>query len=292
MFRWIACTLLFFAVAPLFAQTNSLLIGPGDLLQIDVLDTPEMEQQVRVTDLGTVPLAYLGSVHVSGGTPEAAAATIKDLLVQRNVMLHPEVTVRVQEYAMQDVSVLGQVKTPGTYAITSPQSILRVLSLAGGLSELADRHITIKRQQESTAIDYYVSNNADQALADAVMVRPGDTVIVPKAPVVYIMGDVTRPGGYAITTLDSKLSLMQAVAMAGSATKTSVQSHVRLIRETPEGTRESTVSLDSIEKGKETDIALKPNDIVYVPFSWIKNAAMSSGQIAASTAGAAIYAIP
>ena len=275
------------------APGESLLIGPGDLIQVDVLDTPEMEQQVRVTDAGAAPLAYIGNVHVLGDTPSAAAAAIQSALIARNVMRHPQVTVRVQEYATEDVSLMGQVKTPGTYAITTPQNILKVLSLAGGLTDTADRRITIKHPGIAKPTEYYLANDANEALADLATVYPGDTVYVPHAPVVYILGDVGRPGGYSITTNDSRLSMMQAITAAGSANKTATQSHVRLIRREPDGTtKEILVHLDTIEKGREPDIALQGNDVVYVPFSWAKNVAMSGGQIAASAAGAAMYVIP
>ena len=286
-----ACFLLGALGMPSFAQQESLLIGPGDLIQVDVMDTPEMEQQVRVADDGTVPLAYVGSIHVAGQTPATAANVIQSALIERKVMRKPEVTVRVQEYATQDVSVLGQVRTPGTYAITTPQTILKILSLAGGLTDMADRNVTVKRHKSPEQLSYYVSNNSEQALSDVVMVYPGDTVLVPKAPMVYMMGDVTRPGGYPINTNDARLSVLQAIAMAGSANKTSVLSHVRLIRTTGQGEVELPVHLDAIQKGKQPDIALKPDDIVYVPFSWMKNVAMSSSSIAATTAGAAVYAV-
>jgi polysaccharide export outer membrane protein len=259
------------------AQNESLLIGPGDLIQVDVMETPEMEQQVRVTDAGTVPLAYVGSIHVAGQTPESAAAMIQKALIDKKVMLHPQVTVKLTELATQDVSVLGQVHTPGTYSITTPQTILKILSLAGGLTDAADRNVTVKRQKSGEQIRYYVSNNADQALSNLVTVYPGDTVLVARAPMVYIMGDVNRPGGYVIATNDAHLSMLQAIAMAGSANKTAVQSKVRLIRTTAQG--------------KQPDIMLQPNDVVYVPFSWMRNVAVSSSSLGASTAGAAVYLI-
>ncbi len=274
------------------AQKESLLIGPGDMVQVDVLDTPEMSQQVRVTDAGTIPLAYLGSVHIAGETPARAAAEIQQALMNKGVMRHPEVTLRVQEYATQDVSVVGQVHAPGTYAITTPQTVLKIVSLAGGLTEAADRHIVVKRHGSAEQSTYYLSNDPQQALSDMVMVNPGDTVLVSHAPVIYIMGDVSRPGGYAISTNDSHLSLMQAISMAGSANKTSVQSRVRLIRKTAGGQVDIPVRLDRIEKGKEADVALQPNDVIFVPFSWMKNLAMNGSAIAASASSAAIYAIP
>jgi polysaccharide biosynthesis/export protein len=273
------------------AQNETLLIGPGDMLQVDVLDTPELSQQMRVTDSGNIPLAYLGTIHVAGETPGSAAAYIQDALLHKGIMRHPQVVVRVQEYATQDVAVIGQVHTPGSYVITTPQSILKVLSLAGGVLDTADRHIVVKRRGTEERINYYLANDATQALESVAIVNPGDTVLVSRAPVVYVLGDVNRPGGYAIATNDSHLTLLQAVAMAGSANKTSMQSRVRLIRKTSGGATEIPVRLDAIEKGKRDDIELHAGDIVYVPFSWVKNLAVNSSSIAASTAGAAMYAI-
>ena len=289
VFGLIAMTL---TVRPAVAQKESLLIGPGDLIQVDVLDTPEMEQQVRVTDDGSASLAYVGTVQVGGKTPAAAADAIRLLLISKNVMKHPQVTVRVQEYSTQDVSVLGQVRTPGAYPLTTPQPVLRVLSLAGGVTDIADREVTIKRHGSSEQLSYMLSNDPQKMLTDMVMVNPGDIVMVPKAPIIYIMGDVGRPGGYAMSSNESHLTLLQAIARAGSANKTSVQSKVRLIRNTDHGEKEIPIHLDAMEKGKIPDIDLQANDIIYVPFSWMKNIAMSGSQIAASTASAAIYAVP
>ncbi len=289
--RLIGVALIFGALSVAMAQKESLLIGEGDLIQIDVVDTPEMEQQARVTDAGMVPVAFIGSVKVSGLSPSDAATVIQKALMEKQIMKHPEVTIRVQEYATQDVSVLGQVRTPGTYAIDTPQTILKILSLAGGLTDTADRQVSIQRHHSSEILTYYLSNRSDAALTDVVMVYPGDTVLVPKAPLVYVLGDVNRPGGYSISTNDSRLTVMQALAMAGSVNKTSVKSRIRLIRTTDSGQIELPIHLDAIEKGKRVDIAMQPNDILYVPFSWMKNVALNGSSIAASTAGAAVYAI-
>jgi polysaccharide export outer membrane protein len=188
--------------------------------------------------------------------------------------------------------VLGQVHTPGAYPLTTPQPVLRVLSLAGGVTDLADRQVTIKRHGSPKQLTYMLSNDPQKMLTDMVMVYPGDIVMVPNAPVIYIMGDVGRPGGYAMSSNASHLTLLQAIARAGSANKTSVPSKVRLIRDTGDGTKETRIHLDAMEKGKIPDIDLQANDIIFVPFSWMKNVAMSGSTIAASTAGAAIYAIP
>jgi len=291
LFSLISIAMLFFLHTAL-GQKETLLIGPGDLIQVDVLDTPEMEQQARVTDDGKVPLAYVGDVEVKGKTPADAAGEIRQLLISKNIMKNPQVTVRVEEYATQDVSILGQVHTPGSYPLTTPQPVLRVLSLAGGVTDLADREVTVKRHGSPQELTFDLSNDPKQMLSDMVMVNPGDIVVVPKAPIIYIMGDVGRPGGYAMSSNDPHLTLLQAIARAGSANKTSIPSKVRLIRNTDQGEKEMRVRLDAMEKGKIPDMPLQPNDIVFVPFSWMKNMAMSGSSIAASTAGAAVYTLP
>jgi len=262
------------------AETESMLIGPGDLLQVEVFDTPEMTQQVRVTDAGTVRLQLVGEVKVAGEAPIAAAKMIEKALVEKQVMRSPQVTVGIVEYATQDVSVLGQVKNPGAFPITTPQPILKVISLAGGLTDMADRNVTIQRKHDSSQkIQYYLANNADRAMSDSAMVYPGDIVLVPRAPIVYVMGDVAKPGGYAITTNDSRLTVLQAIAMAGSANKTSVKSRVKLIRKGSQGQEEIPIQLGAMEKGKQPDLTLQADDVLFVPFSWMKNMAVTASAV-------------
>src|SRR5580692_1591240 len=95
------------------AQKETLLIGPGDSLHIQVYDTPEMEQRARVTDAGEVPLSFVGNVQVANRTPEQAAKEIEHRLITAGIMRHPQVTVRVDVYATQNASVMGQVVKPG-----------------------------------------------------------------------------------------------------------------------------------------------------------------------------------
>ena len=151
----------------LLAQKRALLIGPGDLLHLQVYDTPEMEQRARVTDAGNIPFSFLGRVSVSGLTPEQAAEQIEHRLVAAGVMRHPQVTVRVEAYATQNASVMGQVQKPGVYEIDTSRKVVEVLAMAGGLTDLADRHITIQRAGAAKQkVEYYYSNAAATALAE------------------------------------------------------------------------------------------------------------------------------
>jgi polysaccharide biosynthesis/export protein len=198
----------------------------------------------------------------------------------------------VEQYATQNVSVMGQVRNPGMFPITTPQPIIKGLALAGGLTELADRNITIQRGGDpDKRVTYFLSNRSEAAFTGGVTVNPGDTVLVPKAPIVYVLGDVGRPGAFSIGTNDSKLTALQAIAMAGSVAKSAVPSKARLIRRGQNGTQELPLQLSAIQKGTQPDIDLQADDIIYVPFSFLKNAAMGTAQIAAQTASAAITVV-
>jgi polysaccharide export outer membrane protein len=289
--RWVSLLLVFLSLntsSP--AQNESLLIGPGDLLHLQVYDTPEMEQRARVTDAGTIPFSFLGSVSVSGMTPEQAAWQIQHRLVAAGVMLHPQVTVRVEAYATQNASVMGQVIKPGIYEIDTARKVVEVLALAGGLTDLADRHITIQRfGPAKQKVEYFYSNTAQTALSDDPMVYPGDTVIVPKAAVVYVLGDVSKPGGYPMSTNNSRMTVLQAIALAGYANHTAAVGKSRLVRETATGVEEINLEVSAIQKGKKPDVALLPDDVVYIPFSFMRNIGINGQGILASAASAAIY---
>jgi polysaccharide export outer membrane protein len=278
-----------------FASTSeTLLVGPGDTLHVQVLDTPELEQHPRVTDAGEIPLVGVGDLSVAGLTPSQAAAKIRERLISMHYMNHPDVSVTVEQFATQTVSILGQVKNPGAYPISTPRSILSVVALAGGLSDTADYHITIERRQTSQApVTYLLSNDPRAAIADEVQVFPGDTVVVPKAGIAYVLGDVRRPGGLVMQNNHSQLTILQAVAIAGGTAPSAVPAHARLIRRTPEGGyKETAINFSAMQKGKKPDMLLEPDDVLYIPFSYLRNIASTSSGIVASTSQAAVYAVP
>jgi polysaccharide export outer membrane protein len=272
------------------APAESLLIGPGDLLHITVLREPELEQQVRVLDSGAVALALVGETKVQGLTPAQAADRIAAQYRDGKFLLHPEVSVLVEQYATQSVSVLGEVGHPGTVQLAAPRSLIDVLSQAGGLTEYADRHITIERANPTgERVRVFLPNRADDALNADVLVRPGDTVIVPKAGIVYVLGDVARPGGY-VMQYDSKLTVLQAIALAAGASKTASERRVRLVRNVDGQTLSINLPLRDMERGREPDLPLRANDILYVPFSLGKNISLGIAQITAAASSALIYA--
>ena len=277
------------AVKP--ATRESLLIGPGDLLHITVLREAELEQRVRVRDSGDVTLPLIGDAHVAGLDPAAAAAAMAAQYLAGNYLKHPDVTVFVEESATQPVSVLGQVMKPGTYAIATPRTLVDLLAMAGGLTQIADRHIMIERapgakQREE---EVFFSNRADDALVANVMIDPGDSILVPKAGIVYVMGDVGRPGGYAMQN-DSRMTVLEAIAMAAGVNRTANEKQARVIHNVNGQFNAEDLPLREIEKGEAPDELLQANDVIYIPFSFAKNVMMGTSSIMASTTSALIYA--
>ena len=235
-----------------------------------------MEQHARVTDAGDVPVQGIGNVRVVNMSPAEAATAIHDRYVSSHFLNHPQVAVVVDQYATQEVTLIGEVKTPGAYPIATPRPILDVIALGGGLTEFADREVLVERHGDQTnPVRYNVSNNGQQALKDQVLVNPGDTVVVAKAGIVYVLGDVNRPGGYAMTSNnESQMSLLEALANAGGAAKTAKLGQARLLRKSDH--TETKISIGDIQKGKKADFAMAPGDILYVPFSYSKNLVIQS----------------
>jgi len=274
------------------ASPESLLIGPGDLLHITVLREPELEQHVRVLDSGDIKLALAGTVPVQGLTPAEAAARVAARYRDGGYLLHPEVSVFVDEYATQTVTILGQVAHPGSVRLNAPRSLLDVLSLAGGLTEYADRHIVIERGGKGgERIRAFLPNRADDALNADILVRPGDTVVVPKAGIVYVLGDVAHPGGYVMQN-DSQLTVLQAIALAAGASKTASEKHILLVRSVDGQSQSVELPLRDMERGRDPDVPLQANDILYVPFSVMKNVSLGLAGITAAASSALIYAHP
>jgi polysaccharide biosynthesis/export protein len=271
---------------------ESLVIGPGDLLQVSVLRESELTQKVRVLDSGEIVLPLIGRIHVGGDSTPKADAVIEKAYVAGQFLKKPQVTVTILQFATQTIAVLGEVRRPGTVTITTPRSLLDVLAMAGGLKKDADRHITIERGGVwGEQIHVFLPNNPQADFKADVSVHPGDRILVPKAGIVYVLGDVGRPGGYVMQD-NSHLTVLQAVALAAGANKTAAQKHARLLRKGKNGYTEEPIQLRAMERGKIPDMQLKADDVLYVPFSARRNLLLGGPGILASASSALIYAHP
>ncbi|MGI8959259.1 MAG: polysaccharide biosynthesis/export family protein [Bryobacteraceae bacterium] len=264
-------------------------VGPGDLLSIKVFDVPELEQTVRVGDAGDATFSLIGRVHVSGKTTAELQEALEGEYRTRNLLVDPHIAVLVTEYATQGVSVMGEVTHPGTYPLIGPHTLLNLISTAGGLTQLAGETVSIGHHDGSAQIIVLNANDPAKALARDVQVMPGDRVVVSRASIIYVVGDVGKPGGFQMQN-NGKLTVLQAIALASGVNKTAALNQAKLIHNTESGYLESNIHLDRLLHGKSPDIPLAAQDILFVPNSRLKTAVASgfSTAIQAITT-AAIY---
>ena len=275
--------------APRPADGAHICIGPGDLLHLDVFDVPELTQEVRVTDAGDATLLLLGPLHLDGLTAAEAQTLIETRLRKGNFILDPHVSVMIREYGTQGVSVLGEVKKPGIYQVLGTRTLLDIISEAGGTTPFAAQEATVKRRASLEKFTASLSNDPGQLLAHDVELRPGDTVIIPKAGIVYVLGDVGRPGGYVMQN-SGRLTLLQAVAMAQGVNRTAARSQTRLLRKTSSGVEETRLDLKHVLENRAPDLPLEPEDILYIPPSAAKSIVMRTPELVQSASSAAVYA--
>ena len=164
----------------------ALLLDTGDLLDIRVFDTPDLSEKLRVDNRGDITLPVGGIVKVRGLTAEQAQTAIEERFRQRNILHDPHVEVFVLEYATQGVTVAGEVKLPGVYAWSGKRTVLDFVSLAGGVTPVASKTFTLTHKRTNAAIvTAELSDSSPKA-----DVEPGDLIVVTRAGVVYVVGDV------------------------------------------------------------------------------------------------------
>lgn len=300
-------------------------IGAEDLLEISVYGAADLDRTVRVSADGWISLPLAGDVRAEGLTTHELEGQIERLL-QKNYMMHPQVNVFLKEIQSHSVSVFGAVGKAGVFQIRGAKSLIEVLSMAQGLADDAGDSVIVMRQGEISAApmrvtDPFPVSTAGPAVASAksgpftlaggnsgagieiplkdllmstdsrynVMVYPGDVVKVPPAGIVYVVGQVKKPGGFLLKT-NQGLSVLQALALAEGTTSTSAGKSARIIRtESRNGQREEIpINLNRILAGKAADPVLQAKDILFVPNSAGKTALYRGAEAAVTITGGLI----
>jgi len=272
------------------SSAGQMRIGAGDLLNISLYGVPDFAQDVRVNSSGDAYLPLIGYVQLAGLTPDQAQAVIENRLREGEFVKSPHVTVFLKEYVNQSATVTGEVNRPGVYPIQGTRRLLEVLATAGGLTPRAGKTVTIThRDHPEEAVKYALPADLAKSPKDNIEILPGDTVVVNRAGVVYVVGEVVRPSGLVMDN-NEKLTVMQAIALTGGTTSVAAMNSAKLLRTTASGREELGLPLKKILAAKEADIDLKPDDIIFVPASLGKKAAKrSADSILAVTQGLAIY---
>jgi polysaccharide export outer membrane protein len=247
-------------------------IGPGDLLEIGEYHTPEFRSVVRVSTTGVVALPMIGDVQVGGLDEHAAAHAIEAALVAKGMLLHPLVSVLVTASAGQDVNVLGEVTHPGVYPYAAHHRLLDLISSASGLAPSAGRLVNVfSRSDPETPHAVVLDPNGTDKNADHnPELNPGDTVQVSRAGLVYVVGDVNRPGGFPVDPVRG-LTVVQAISLAWGPTQNAATGKGLLIREQKGGRTLTDLNLKRLLRGQDPDLQVEDGDILFVPDSMAKN---------------------
>src|ERR1022692_2239872 len=233
---------------------RDMMIGIGDLLKISVLGAPEYDQDVRVAGNGDIVIGLVGRVHVAGQTTEQAQALIRKRLMDGAYFSDPQVAVLEKEFATQGVSVLGEVQKPGVYQVTGPRRLFDVLSLAGGTTPKAGQVVTISSRDKIKTLQLVnFSTDPQKNIAANVDILPGDTVVVSKAGVVYVVGDVRHPMG-VIMENGGHITILQALATAEGAYSTAALRNAKIVRKGDNGPTEVLVDVKKIMQAKAPDV--------------------------------------
>jgi polysaccharide export outer membrane protein len=279
---------------PVSAQSSAPMpapIGPGDFLEIAEYHTPEFHSTVRVSAEGTVTLPLIGEMKLAGKDEQAAARAIEAALLAKGMLLHPLVSVLVTAYAGQDVSMLGEVTRPGVYPYTVHHRLLDLISAASGLSANAGRLVNVFHQGDSKTPHAVVLDpgGTDTSSDHNPELSPGDTVQVSRAGLVYVVGDVIRPGGFAVDPVQG-LTVVQALSLAWGPSQNAAVGKALLIREQKGGRAMIALNIRRMLRGQDPDQPVQDRDILYVPDSEAKNLLNRTLESAIqSTIGVTIY---
>jgi polysaccharide biosynthesis/export protein len=268
-------------------------LAAGDMLEVTVYNVPDMSTKTRIGGGGDAYFPLINYVHLAGLTAEEAQALIQKRLSDGGFVKDPHVSVFVDHYSSGGASILGEVMRPGIYPVTGQERLFDLISSAGGLTEKAGRSISVAhRGQEGAPQTVALSRNLADHADSNIAVYPGDTVMVRKADIVYVVGDVGRPSGFLMD--NGQLTVLQAIAMAGGTTRTAKMGAARIIRKGPEGMSETPVHLKQILEAKAPDMPMQADDILFVPTSAEKIIATRTleAAIQAATAVSIVAAYP
>jgi polysaccharide export outer membrane protein len=251
-------------------------IGRDDLIEVSVFDAPDLASSGRVSASGSISLNLVGVVEASGKTTHELERAIEDVL-RKKYINDPHVTVFIREYASQPVSVVGAVKMPGIYQIKGQKFLLDMLATAQGLDQTnAGNTIqVIRRNGDSTDAAQTIVISAEELFQNGktelnIPIQAGDVINVLQAGSIFVVGEVVRPGEFPLRQ-GRNVTAGQAVALGAGFSKEARRDGCKIIRIHNDGTKEEiAVNVAKILDGSLNDVALLPNDILFVPSNKIK----------------------
>lgn len=247
-------------------------IRAGDIVEVQIFDAPEYSVRMPVSSAGQIAIPYAGLFHIEGMTSIEAARAIGRLFVQEQILRDPRVIVTTQQFGYS-VTVMGEVRSPGIYALAGRKRLVDMLTEAGGITDRAGHVIEIfpsgsMKNPQTVLWDPTLRENDNAELE----IKTGQTILVSRCGVVYVGGNVSRPGAYPICE-SNHTTLSQVIALAQGTKPNSYTNRTLLLRSSGTGTRVvQKVKLDEVLRGRKVDITMQPDDILFIPPSILKAA--------------------
>jgi polysaccharide biosynthesis/export protein len=239
-------------------------VGPQDVLTISVWNQTDLSGKFTVGADGSISYPLLGALKVAGLQPRAIEALLRTRLAD-GFLKNPQITVEVAQFLSKRIFVMGEVKTPGPVALTGDLTLLEALTRAGGMTENAGGELVLLRGERTdggpagplTAGGRGVKEVAKVSVRDLrsgafsqnVDLRDGDSIFVPRAEMIYVLGQVNAPGAY---TLDPGMTVLKAISLAGGVTKVGSTGRVKITRIVDGKKTEIKARLDEIVKAGDT----------------------------------------
>lgn len=232
-------------------------LGPGDSIKVQVYQNPELGVETRVSDSGVVNYPLVGAVQIGGLTVTEAESRIATALKQGGILKAPQVNINVLQVRGSQVAVLGEVQKPGRVPLeTTGMRASEVLAAAGGVTQNGGDVLTVTGRRNGQPFRHNIdvpSLLSGSAAAEDLVIQPGDTLFIAKAPTYYIYGEAQKPGHYRV---EPGMTVMQAIASGGGVTARGSESRIRLTRKSADGrTQELSPRL--------TD-TVQPGDVLFV----------------------------
>lgn len=242
-------------IAPLCAA-ETYVLGAGDVVRISVFGQDDLETTQRIADDGTISFPLVGEIKIAGLTERQLERKVADQLVKKKIVRAPQVTVIIEEFLSQRVSILGKVAKPGVYSVARGERITEIIAQAGGLTEDAGDFAVVTRKGAGDAdpisVDLQAVLQKGDASADIALMN-GDRVFVPEMSLFYIYGQVEQPDGYRFKP---GMTVMEAISVAGGLTDIGTERGLTLRRKTT-GDEIETIKVDITDR-------LQEGDVVYV----------------------------
>ncbi len=255
-------------------QPGEYALSPGDLIEVDVFDIPELSRKVRIDQSGYISMPLIPQrIHAAGLSPTELEREIAGLLKARGLVSHPQVSVFVEQRVGQPITIIGSVERPMVYHAVGRTTLLEALSAAGGLTDTAANHVAIThttKNGKTTVQKISLRDLIERGDPKAnVVVRGGDVITVPRAGIVYVVGAVNRPGGFVIQSDTGQMTTLKALALAGGTVPAAKTANAVIIRknDTTGQSQEITVNVKKILSRKAQDVQLEANDILFIPTS-------------------------